>query len=218
MNKKRFLGAIVIGGIVGILLFLSNLQTKESIAKVVDNYRQLLQQSSHVDKTITLYEAWDISQKYAKIWSKDSVLISLGSVDVDDPDASKAGENGKRRTWQAVFTSLSLDKQLFVQVTNGIIVNALEDGSNDAGLAVIREKPAIDSPEALKQTKKLNSDFGSSVGKGKGYHFILQTNEDGKIVLTVVGSTKSSDGKQKPTKVDIDFKTKEVVKVKDLPK
>lgn len=213
-----FVIPIIVGLIIGIMLSIGDLWTTQSIAKVVDNYRQILQQSPGSEsKLITLYESWDISQAYAQSWSKDAVLISLTSADVDDPDTGKPNEDGQRRTWQAVFTSSNLNKQLFFQVTDGVVVDALEDGAHDPGIPTITEKPIMDSPEALKRTKETVSNFGPSVGRGKGYHFILQTDVEGKVVLTVVGSASSSDEKQLPTSINFDVKTGQITEVQQLP-
>ncbi|MCK6624567.1 MAG: hypothetical protein L6R45_05265 [Anaerolineae bacterium] len=139
-------------------------------------------------KALTLYEAWDVAHDYAKTWSEEAILLELSSTDVADPNPDQAGQDGRRRSWLAVFTSPNLNKELKFYITDGVVSNPIEDGAYDPAVPIIAEKPVIDSPEALKRVLATNPDFAPGVGKGKGYHFILQTGADSKPVLTVVGS------------------------------
>jgi hypothetical protein len=165
----------------------------------------------------TLFTTWDLSHIYAQTWSEDAQLLYLNSADVTDPEKTP-GRDGRRRIWQAAFTSPDLNRQLFIQIADGEIVQASEDGVHDPGLAVITEKPQIDSPTALEQVIYAIPDFGFSVGRGKGYHFILAIGVDGKTpILIVVGSSKSDDGKQVATSVDVDPTTGEIIDKRILP-
>lgn len=201
MKKKKSLIAIVIGLILGSLAFYTTLSLAD--LHVINNYNVLLEKPTVLEssaKTITLLEAWDITQAFAKEWSEDAALISLASTDVDDPNVKvgqgehqQSGQDGRRRIWQAVLTSPALDKQLFLQIADGTIVSALEDGIHDIGIPTLVEKPVMDSPELIRQAKDIEPGFGASVGKSKGYRFIFQTGDSGVSVLTVVGSHQVGD-------------------------
>lgn len=219
MNKK-LLVAVIMGLVVGSLVFYANSSLVES-QHVINNYNVLIEKPPVLEseaKAITLYEAWDITQAFAREWSEDAELISLTSADVDDPDAIESGQDsrrwlgqdGRRRTWQAVLTSPGLNKRLFLQITDGVVVDALEDGIHDPGIPTLAGKPAMDSPEAIGQAKTIKPNFSMSVGRGKGYHFILQTAISGKPVLTVVGSHPVGDV-QSPAAIEFDQKTGQLV-------
>ncbi|MFN8453211.1 MAG: hypothetical protein U0401_00830 [Anaerolineae bacterium] len=139
-------------------------------------------------KALTLYEAWDVAYAYAKTWSEDALLLELSSTDVADPHPDQAGQDGRRQSWLAVFTSPNLNKELKFYIKDGGVSDPIEDGAYDPAVPTVAEKPVIDSPEALKQVLAANPDFAPGVGKGKGYHFILQTGDGGKPILTIVGS------------------------------
>ena len=123
-----------------------------------------------VVKPLTLYRAWEVAQDFALTWHYDARLISLVSTDVDDPDAMATSEHkvlgadGKRRSWLAVFTSPTRNKQLFVQVTDGKVVEAIEDGIHDPGLATIAEQPTLDSPELVELATSNYPDMCAEIG------------------------------------------------------
>ncbi|MCK6624566.1 MAG: hypothetical protein L6R45_05260 [Anaerolineae bacterium] len=79
-----------------------------------------------------------------------------------------------------------------MQITDGVVVNAFEDGIHEPAIATIAGKPTIDSPVALEQARTAIPDFEPGTGKGRGYHFILQTDEGGKPILSVVGASKQT--------------------------
>lgn len=221
INKKTLLIAVAVGGLVGSLVFYITPSIIPSVVKsqhVLDHYNVLLESppvSGSEAKPITLCKAWDIAWAYAEKWSKDAQLISLASVDAGDPGAEKAaqdsqylqqlGQDGRRRAWLAVLTSPSLDRQLFLRITDGVVVEATEDGVHDRGIATITKKPAIDSPEAIEQAIDAKSDFRNGVGNNKGYHFVLQT-INGESALSVVGS-RLVDDVQMPAMITFDPQT-----------
>jgi len=222
MSKRKVLVAIIIGLFVGSLAFYTTSLLVESHA--VDNYNVLVEKNSAVERkarAITLCEALEIAHVFAKKWSDDAALISLVSADVDDPDAMEIdrtdhrqlGEDGRRRTWQAVLTSPSLNKQLFLQITDGVVVEALEDGIHDIGVPTLTWELVMDSPELVKQAREIKPNFSTSVGRGKGYHFIFQTGNNGKPVLTVVGSHQAGDT-QLPATITFDQETGQFIESK----
>jgi hypothetical protein len=224
MNKRKVLVAIIIGLFVGSLAFYTISLLAES--RAVDNYNALVEKNSAVERkarAITLRGALEIAHVFAKKWSDDAALISLVSADVDDPDAMEVdrtdhrqlGQDGRRRTWQAVFTSPSLNKQLHLQITDGVIAEALEDGIHDIGVRTLTFtwESIIDSPELIKKAKEIEPNLSTSVGRGKGYHFIFQTGSYGKPVLTVVGSHQAGDT-QLPATITFDQETGQFVESK----
>lgn len=213
---------IILGALIGITVFgVTLLRIQPSIAQTIDNYRVLLDgntQSSETEtRPLSLLDAWDRVDTYAHAWGSDASLIYLTSADVNDQDSAPRTD-GKRRVWQALYTSPAFNKQLNVQIVDGEITSAIEDGVHDPGIAVIYERPKFDSSDALRQVQAALPDFGASVGRGKGYHFVLQTGANGSPVITVVGSSKSSDGNRIPTSVSVDPTNGQVVDLSVLPK
>ena len=221
--RKTTLAAVVLGSFIGVFVFVGTLWTiQPTIAQAINNYRVLFQQTSGptVDaeaKALTLLAAWDATQEYAHSWSNDSVLIMLTSADVDDQD-QEPRVDGARRVWQAVYTSQSRNKELHLQIVDGAVTSAIEDAVYDPGILTIAEKPQIDSPAALKVVQEAIPDFNFSVGRGKGFHFGLHPGTDGKPVITVVGSSKASDGSLVPTGVKVDPTTGQILDRQELPK
>jgi formylglycine-generating enzyme required for sulfatase activity len=167
---------------------------------------------------LTLLGAWDLAQKHALAWSDDAALVSLGSVDVNDQDQTPL-ENGERRVWQARYKSANLQTWFQLQIEDGVVTSAVEESSvlYDPRVPAITERPAVDSPDALKKVQAEFPDFSFSVGKGKGFHFGLQADNEGRFVIIVVGSTKAADGIQVPTSVHLDPSTGDLLESHILP-
>ena len=158
-----------------------------------------------VVKPLTLYRAWEVAQDFALTWHYDARLISLVSTDVDDPDAMATSEHkvlgadGKRRSWLAIFTSPTRNKQLFVQVTDGKVVEAIEDGIHDPGLATIAEQPTLDSPELVELATSNYPDMCAEIGGAAvGFHFMFEATgiETGESTLKIRGSRKVREQSQ----------------------
>jgi hypothetical protein len=210
MNKRMLSIALTLALALGSIFFYRNSLLVQS-QTLTNNYRMLVEESPSAEaKAITLYEAWDAAQTYAQAWSEDTVLISLESSDIDDLDAEQAGQDGRRRTWHGAFTSPKLNKQLFLQITDGVIVKAIEDGIHDPAIPVVTEKPAIDSPEALKRAKEAKPDLDFGFIEGKGYHFILQIGKNDKPTLSVRGSYRIEGDKKSPAIVILDPETGQI--------
>lgn len=203
--------ALTIGLIVGSVIFYGDSLLAQS-QTILNNYRMLVEKSPQNTeaKPITLYEAWDVVQSYAQTWSEDASLIFLESSDIDDQDPKQAGQDGRRRTWYAAFTSSKLNKQIFLQVTDGVVINAFEDGIHDTSIPIITEKPSMDSPEALEKAKAAKPDLDLGIDEGKGYHFILQVGKGNKPTLSVAGSYQVSEAVKSPAIVILDPDTGQV--------
>lgn len=169
----------------------------------------------------TLTEAWDIAFAYAKKWSDDAGLIYLTSTDARDPDAESyhqingwdnlggqkindfqsnnkyeglnLGLDGKRRAWQATFTSEKVGTELNIEITDGAVTYASQDGIHTIGRPVLTETPLIDSPEALQRALDVKPDLRMSVGKGVGIHFLLEVDGKGEPQVSVIGSHQDKD-------------------------
>ena len=221
ISKRRIiLSAIVVGVIVGVLAsYAPPLSARKDIAS---NFVVLKEKSSAQSpgaKPYTLYQAWEVAQDFALKWSGDAALISLNSVDVDDPDAVGAGTNeglgmdGRRRSWQAVLTSPRLNKQLFLQIVDGQVIEAIEDGIHDPGIPTIAEKPSIDSPELIRLAQLNRPGFRGGAGRAIGYHFIFESGGTGTAepTLKVVGSRQVS-GQQYPVMIVFSHKTGQLIR------
>ncbi len=219
---KATLAAVLLGTLIGTSVFVKVQWTiQPSIAQTINNYRVLFHQvpESSIDeaKPLTLLEAWDVTWEYAQSWSSDSSLIILTSADVDDPDQTPRND-GRRRVWQAFYTSPSLDKELHLQIVDGKVTSAIEDGAYDPAIPTITEKPQVDSPTALKSVQAVIPGFSFSVGRGRGFHFGLHADTNGKPIITVVGSSSSRDGGQVPITAKLDVATGEVLDTQNLSK
>ncbi|MFQ6100542.1 MAG: WD40/YVTN/BNR-like repeat-containing protein [Anaerolineae bacterium] len=166
-----------------------------AVPRAVATFRTLRilepQPRSEAARVITSEEAWEIAFDYATEWQDDAVLIGLASSDVDDPNAQTSGGDGRRRTWIANLVSPHSSLRIRLQITDGVVVEAIEEqGIFD--LPPVTEKPLIDSSDALRSVLAERPDFAPGTGKAQGYHFILQLNEDHQSVLLVLGSYKQS--------------------------
>lgn len=164
----------------------------------------------------TLLEAWTIAHTSAQAWSSDATLIFLNSADVDDPDQTPR-EDGRRRVWQAFYNSPSKNKELHLQIVDGEVTSASEDGIYDPGVPSITAKPQIDSPAALQAVQTAIPGFSFSVGRGKGFHFGLHVDTNGDVVFLVVGASPASAGNQVPTAVTLDPATGQILEKRLLP-
>jgi len=209
MNKRLLLIALTTGLIVGSIIFYGDSLVESQT--ILNNYHILEQSSPNMDANpITLFDAWDAVQAYAQTWSEDASLIFLESSDIDDPNSKQAGQDGKRRTWYAAFTSSKLNKQLFLQLTDGVVTNSFEDGLHDTSIPTITEKPVMDSPEILEKVKTAQPDLDFGIDERKGYHFILQTGKDGTPTLNVAGAYQLSNVVKSPAIVIFDPDTGQV--------
>ena len=165
---------------------------------------------------ITLIAAWEIAQEYAQAWSDDAALIMLNSVDVDDED-KRPRQDGSRRVWQAFYNSPSKNKELHLQVVDGKVTSASEDGAYDPGVLTVTVKPRVDSPAALTAAQATVPDFGMSVGRGKGFHFGLYADANGRAIIGVVGASPTLGGNLASTSITLDAATGEVIEPRVLP-
>lgn len=199
-RKRILLSAILMGIVVGFLAF--QIRPLFAYKEIASNFAVLKEKTNVrtlVAKPLTLHGAWEVAQDFALVWCYDARLISLVSTDVDDPDAMVTSEykvpgtEGKRRSWQAVFTSPSRNKQLFVQVTDGKVVEAIEDGIHDPGLATVAEQPILDSPELVELATSNYPDMRAEIGvTAVGFHFMFEATgiETGESTLKIRGSRK----------------------------
>lgn len=210
MEKRRLLIVLTITLAVGSIFFYSNSLLAQSRI-LINNYQAFVEDAPSTEiKVITLYEAWDVTQAYAQEWSDDALLISLESSDINDPEAEQAGQDGRRRTWQATLTSPKLNKQLYLQIIDGVVIKAVEDGIHNPAIPVVSEKPAINSPEALKRAKDAKPELDFGLSKGKGYHFNLQIGTGGEPTLSVRGSHQVEGGKKSSAIVTLEPDTDQI--------
>ena len=201
-KRQVILSAIVAGVVIGMLaLYIPPLFARQD---AVSNFAVLKEWSAAQPSTpnpCTLRQAWEATQDFARGWSRDAGLIYLVSVDAYDPDVVEGkpdvglGGDGRRRSWQAMLTSPRLNKQLFLQIVDGEVVEAIEDGAHDPGLLTISEKPVLDSPELVQRARSICPDFRAGEGRGVGYHFIFESNGLGthEPTLKVRGSRQTGE-------------------------
>lgn len=141
-----------------------------------------------VPRPISLVEAWDLAYAQAREWHRDAALAQLNSTDVNDTAPGQSGLDGKRRSWQAVAVrTRSPGQQLWIQITDGAVVSALEQ----RGLPqpTIKKKPTVDSPATTAVVLAAKPGFGPGSGKAQGVHFALQVDSDtGAAAISVIGS------------------------------
>jgi len=169
-----------------------------------------LETRPEIDKPITLHAAWDIAFRYAEEWKRDAAIYGLMSSDIDEissqpSEDNKVGGDGKRITWIAYFVSPQSNLRLRVQITNGVIVKAIEE-EGYFGNRSFTEKPILDSPEALRIILSGKEGFSYGDGKGKGFHFYLLLDENNVPVIKVMGSHQGS-----PAVGIVDVKTGSII-------
>jgi hypothetical protein len=142
----------------------------------------------------TLLSALVIAENEAASWANDAVALNIMSTDIGDPSPVGAGNNGKRYSWTAEFTSLSKpDTMLFVDVISGTVFATAPDnsGQNSTGNYLPSSSLlSLDSDDAISTT--LNStvadlDPGPAGSLNEGYHYLLEPNSSGAAILSVIG-------------------------------
>ena len=164
-----------------------------------------------VPRPISLAEAWDLADTWARQWHGDAALVQLNSTDVNDDATGQSGFDGKRRSWNAVATwPGDPGQQLWIQITDGIVVSALEqEGASE--LTALR-KPIFDGPAAIAAARAAKPGFGPGSGKARGMHFTLATHPDaGVTTINVSGSFRGQ-----PAFVEIDASTGKVLAAQRL--
>ena len=210
MSKKLVLIAGALGLLAGGLLF-SVFHPQQNAKAAINDYHVLVENPLGSEiKPLTILEAWDMVFAYAQGWSEDALLITLESSDVGDNDPDLAGLDGKRRTWYASFTSSKLNRQLYIQLTDGVIVVAIEDGFYDPSIPVISSKPAIDSPKVLALVISNKPGFSPGEDKGRGYHFILRGGSNDKPLFIVTGSVQVTGLERAPAMATLDLETGQI--------
>ncbi len=177
-------------------------------------YQILVDQTSDLppqSQPLTLYEAWDLAVPFAAQWSKDAEMLDFTSTDAHDRDQQQTsgnaaiegltfsalqqnetwsalalGQNGARRSWQAIFASRRNNCQLQVEITDGKIVYAASDGYFQPGLP-LTQKPFTDSPAALQKALEKYPGFLTGKAPYQGYHFVYRPNSDLHIIGSVTG-------------------------------
>lgn len=105
-----------------------------------------------------------------------AAIVYLHSVD-DPEDSSLSGQDGRRRAWQAGIMQPDTESTFHVRLVDGTIVQEIKQPFDyESSL----EKPAIDSPDAMRQAKAAKPNIGPITAKGRGVHFAL---ESGKITV-----------------------------------
>lgn len=138
----------------------------------------------------SLLEAWDTAERTLEGWGSGWAITAFYSTDVHDVPGPASGSGGVRRTWQAESVGPSGDIR-WLRITGGVAVDAIEPGFESASArAVALQRPAVDSPEALRLALELRPGFSPGSDKAIGFHFSLSLDaESQRALLVVLGST-----------------------------
>jgi len=147
-------------------------------------------------RPVTLLQAWEMLNAHAQKWQSGAKVVWLVSVDHPD-DSPSAGQDGRRRAWQAVILSDSVpNTELWVTLVDGLIAEESKvedsafDGNTPSAVSEAASLPGrlIDSPQALKHALTARPELGPDNGKGRGFHFTLESSPpSGAPVITVRG-------------------------------
>jgi photosystem II stability/assembly factor-like uncharacterized protein len=156
---------------------------------------------------ITLKEAWSILA--SSFENKDNQITALNSLDHVD-DSVSAGDDGKRRVWQATIRSPEYpDSEFVVTIRDGLIIDVIEQGIGFEYLALL--EPELDSPDAFKIAISYKRNFSPDHGKSVGFNYGLEYAQDGKAIITIRGIVENV-----PAIISIDANNGEMISAKQL--
>lgn len=160
---------------------------------------------------ITMKEALQIANEYAKQWEEDAALISVTSSDNQDTELSSNGYEGKRNCWLFSYKSNLNLKQYSFYVLNGKIYDARE--SAFGYYAPIPESfISIDSDEAY--VMAVDRGMSGGVNWAWGYHYTLQYCQDAATMeITPVFSVRGIDKNEDEMILNIDPITGEEIEI-----
>lgn len=149
------------------------------------------------EQAVSLREAVDIAYSEAKTWAQDAELVQITSTDAKDELRTQNGDDGRRRSWNVLFTSEAQGKQYNIFVINRA-AEYKQEVSMPTYAAIRVEDLKLDSPDALKIAKRYDILPGSEENSwAVGYHFALQylvDNLSGDIFLAMMVYGISRDG------------------------
>lgn len=151
--------------------------------------------SQTAEQALTLHEAWRVVFPEGQKWDAAAGIVSLQSLDLGkgvSTDAPDAGADGRRAVWLVTFTSPTKpNRHLLVRISNRTVEQVLENpGKVDQ--PAIAALPTVDSPAAIVAARRTEPTLGPRVSKGNGYAFELSAGQNGKPVVTVIGSLRDN--------------------------
>lgn len=144
------------------------------------------------DNEITLKKALEISKGEASKWSDDAQLVFITSTDANDEPTENSGNNGKRKSWNIVFSSNNKKKQYNIIISNKEIIYN-EEIDMPVYDYIDLQKITLDSSDLVEIAKKNNISANNSDSNWAiGYHFALQymndSNGNAFLAYTVYGT------------------------------
>lgn len=156
-------------------------------------------------RPMTLAEAREVLEAYARGWRTGALLTSLDSIDHPE-DSPSSGLDGRRRAWQATIVDSALPgAELRVDLVDGSIAQETEGPPTGPGAMPVGEL-GLDSPEALTLAVAAKPDFAPALPGGKGVHFSLECRQSGSLAINVRGARGPY-----PAMVSLDATTGEVL-------
>jgi hypothetical protein len=126
------------------------------------------------NKEITLLEAYRLGEKLANKYSKNSELVTLGSVE----DGLATGADGKKGNWQGVFYLPNINRKMLFDIQKGKLKSyTLFDNLPEP--VIKKSEIKIDSDRIVRLAQK---EFNLKPGEksdpfSRGYHFRLIRDE-----------------------------------------
>lgn len=144
------------------------------------------------DNEITLKKALEISNNEAIKWADDAQLVFITSTDARDNPSESSGNNGKRNSWNIVFSSHKKNKQYNIIISSKKIIYNKEIDMPVYNY-IDSNKISLDSTDLIKIAKNNGLSANSTDNNWAiGYHFALQylndNNENTFLAYSVYGT------------------------------
>lgn len=157
-------------------------------------YERVAPASAHA---ITLRDACAVALEAAQSWSSGAAVADVRSLALTSASSSNEGRDGKRAGWLTRLVSPDLPTSaLVVTVANGSPVKALIDSRRETDVPIDRQ-PALDSDMAIGEALRLRPDLEPSHEGHGGYGFWLRCDNDGTVLLDVIGTWQGRPSKMK---------------------
>lgn len=164
-----------------------------------------------ITKGITMKEAWEMADVYAKQWKEDAKVLSIVSSDYEGANAEENGIEGARECWLFSYKSNLTLKQYSFYLYNGEAKEARESAFGYY-CPIQMDKISMDTTDAYKMA--LEDKISGGTDWAWGYHYALQYCQDAQTQeIQLLLSVRGKDGDGRDVILNIDPYTGERVEM-----